>query len=576
MQVRLHSRRFLAGFRPTPWDGLAFALIFGLLLLFGHGVREAWQPLAILQAEPVSLDPANLPAYALYTTLRMLAALAVSFLFTLGYATLAARSARAGKLMIPALDILQSIPVLGYLSFTVTFFLALFPGRMMGAECAAIFAIFTSQAWNMAFSLYQSLTTLPRDLVEVAASLRLTAWQRFWKLDLPYAMPGLVWNMMMSMSGSWFFVVASEALVVGQQQVMLPGIGSYLAVAIDARDLGAVGWVVLTMLVVIILYDQVLFRPLVAWSEKFNLQVTASVTGSGSWLLTLGERARLIQTLLVRPAGRLLSHVAQLPLGPRLRWQAEAPASTPGWPDRLWLAGLTALALWALWSVWHYLAQAVDFHDVLAVFGLGALTLLRVAVLIVLASLVWVPVGVWIGLRPQLAGRVQAMAQFLAAFPANLLFPACVVLIIHFRLDPNVWLSPLLIFGTQWYILFNVVAGAQAFPAEYREVASNLQIRGGLWWRKVMLPGIFPYFLTGALTASGGAWNASIVGEYVSWGNDVLVAKGLGSYIAEHTASGQHPQVLLGILVMAVYVVLFNRLLWRPLQELAERRLSLA
>ena len=229
-----------------------------------------------------------------------------------------------------------------------------------------------------------------------------------------------------------------------------------------------------------------------------------------------------------------------------------------------------------MWSVWHYLAQAVDFHDVLAVFGLGALTLLRVAVLIVLASLVWVPVGVWIGLRPQLAGRVQAMAQFLAAFPANLLFPACVVLIIHFRLDPNVWLSPLLIFGTQWYILFNVVAGAQAFPAEYREVASNLQIRGGLWWRKVMLPGIFPYFLTGALTASGGAWNASIVGEYVSWGNDVLVARGLGSYIAEHTASGQHPQVLLGILVMAVYVVLFNRLLWRPLQELAERRLSLA
>ncbi|VVD95661.1 sulfonate ABC transporter permease [Pandoraea horticolens] len=566
------ARRLL----PNRWDFIAFPLIIGFLMVSSSGIRQTWAPLADLQTEVISLDPANLPEYALRTTLRMLAAMVASLLFTLIYGTLAAKSRRAEKLLVPMLDILQSVPVLGYISFTVTFFLALFPGRVLGAECAAIFAIFTSQAWNMTFSFYQSMRTQPRDLAEVAVNLRLSPWQRFWKLDVPYSMPGLIWNMMMSMSGGWFFVVASEAITVGDKTVTLPGIGAYLATAILQRDLQAVGWVILAMVVVIVIYDQFLFRPMVAWSDKFRLEDTVSQAAPESWVLNVIQRTRAIQFLL-RPFGKLLRTIARMrmPFSLPVSIHSESRTALSRVIDWLWAALLVAMGLTAAWKICAFVLAEVGFPEILRVFGLGLITLVRVIVLIAIASVVWVPLGVLIGLRPKLAERIQPLAQFLAAFPANLLFPIFVVAIVHFHANPDIWLSPLIVLGTQWYILFNVIAGATTFPNDFKEAATNFRIRGWQWWRQIMLPGIFPYYVTGAITASGGAWNASIVSEYVQWGDDKLAAHGLGAYIAQTTAAGDYPRILLGIAVMALFVVLFNRLLWRPMYAIAENKLRL-
>lgn len=568
------ARRLL----PNRWDLIAMPLVIGFLLFFSITARETWAPIATLQSEVISLDPGNLPEYAMRTTLRMLAAMVAALVFTLLYGTLAAKSRRAEKLLVPVLDILQSVPVLGYISFTVTFFLLLFPGRVLGAEFAAIFAIFTSQAWNMTFSFYQSLRMLPRDLVEVSTNLQLSGWQRFWKLDVPFAMPGLIWNMMMSMSGGWFFVVASEAITVGDQTITLPGIGSYLALAIAQKDLHAVGCVILTMIVVILIYDQFLFRPLVAWADKFRMENTASQTAAPeSWVLNLIQRTRLIQRLL-RPFSRAISRLGNMRLNlPRAARQAmtsDNPATSRR-IDWIWGTLIALLTAYALYHIVLYVGTEVTIAEVGHVLLLGFFTLLRVAGLIFIASLIWVPLGVMIGLRPALAEKIQPLAQFLAAFPANLLFPVFVIVILRYQLNPDIWLSPLIVLGTQWYILFNVIAGASAFPNDYKEAATNFRIRGWLWWRKVMLPGIFPYYVTGAITASGGAWNASIVSEFVSWGQDKVVAHGLGAYIAQTTAAGDFPKITLGVVVMAIFVVAFNRLVWRPMYAVAENKLRL-
>jgi NitT/TauT family transport system permease protein len=567
------ARRLL----PNRWDLIALPLVIGFLLFFSIGARETWAPISTLQSEVISLDPSNLPEYAMRTTLRMLAAMVASLIFTLVYGTLAAKSRRAEKLLVPVLDILQSVPVLGYISFTVTFFLLLFPGRVLGAECAAIFAIFTSQAWNMTFSFYQSLRMLPRDLEEVAQNIQLSGWQKFWKLDVPFAMPGLVWNMMMSMSGGWFFVVASEAITVGDKTITLPGVGSYLATAIAQQDMQAVGYVIVAMVAVILIYDQFLFRPLVAWADKFRMEDTASQGGSPeSWVLNLIQRTRFIQRVL-RPVVRAITRIGHMRLSlPRSK---SAPVHYSEARSRLidfiWGVVIAALTLYVLYRIAIYVGTEVTFSEVWHVFGLAMITLLRVVLLIVVASLIWVPLGVLIGLRPRLAGKIQPLAQFLAAFPANLLFPVFVIVILHYQLNPDIWLSPLIVLGTQWYILFNVIAGASAFPNDFREAAANFRIRGWLWWRKVMLPGIFPYYVTGAITASGGAWNASIVSEYVSWGQDKVVAHGLGAYIAETTAAGDFPKITLGVVVMSLFVVAFNRLVWRPMYAIAENKLRL-
>jgi NitT/TauT family transport system permease protein len=561
--------------RPNIWDIVALILVIGAMVLIVYGGEQTTLPLSSLDITPVSLDPIHLPLYALRTIMRMLLAIVCSTVFTFIYAAVAAKSRRAEMVLIPLLDILQSVPILGFLTFTVVFFMNLFPGNVLGAELACVFAIFTSQAWNMTFSMYQSIRNVPKDLEEATQSFHLSTWQRFWRLDVPFAMPGLIWNAMMSMSGGWFFVVASEAITVGNSTVTLPGIGSYVALAIQKQNLAAVGYAILTMLLVIIAYDQLLFRPIVTWADKFRFEQTASGDPPTSWMLDLFRRTRALRALTLPFAAlnRAFSNL-RVDVPPALQ-----PKARGGPPSRLldaiWFVLIAVSTGYAAYLAYRYLSANLGPSDVLAAVGYGLITLARVVVLIALATLVWVPIGVWIGLRPKVAERVQPLAQFLAAFPANLAFPVFVSLIVHFGLNANIWLSPLMILGTQWYILFNVIAGASAFPTDLREAASSFHLEGWRWWQKAILPGIFPYYITGAITASGGSWNASIVAEVASWGDTHLTATGLGSYIANATEAGDYPRVVLGIAVMCVLVTLFNRLLWRPLYAYGERRLRL-
>jgi NitT/TauT family transport system permease protein len=557
----------------SRWDILAVLLILGLLVFLGEASRNLFEPLAELQRQPPSLDPRNLPEYAARTTLRMLIAMVLSLFFTFTYATLAAKSRSAERLLVPLLDILQSVPILGFISITVVFFMSLAPGRVLGAEFASIFAIFTSQAWNMAFSFYQSLRTVPIELEEAARNFRLSAWMRFWRLDVPFAMPQLIWNMMMSMSGSWFFVVASEAISVGNTTVTLPGVGSYIALAIERRNLAAVCWAIGTMLVVILIYDQVLFRPLVAWADRFRFEQEPGAPPPQSWVFDVLRRSRIIERLTQPVAG-----LWRLSL--RRQKNDKAPAGALAKRAGRSLALLSAavvfvLAAVTLWQLAQFAVEGLALRDVGVTMVLGFATLARVVVLIAVATLIWVPIGVWVGTRPRVANFMQPIAQFLAAFPANLLFPIVVSGIVAWQLNPNIWLSPLMILGTQWYILFNVIAGAAAIPAELRSVAVNLRVRGWLWWRRVALPAVLPYYVTGAITASGGSWNASIVAEVASWGDVHLHAEGLGAYIAEQTDAGDFHRIVLGIAVMSLFVVVVNRVFWRPLYRYAERKFRL-
>lgn len=651
----------------SRYDLLVIPLILSLLYLLTLAFRGAAAPFGPGAPDlTVSLEPANLPYYGLRSLFRMAVAVLFSLLFTFTVATLAAKSPRAERLIIPALDFLQSLPILGFLTVTTAIFLGLFRGSLWGLEAASIFAIFTSQVWNIAFSFYHSLVTVPKELQEAATQFRLSPWQRFWRLEVPFATPSLVWNTMMSVSGGWFFVVASEVIpVVGRdREQYLPGLGSYLAVAIQQANFSAMAYTALAVLVLILVYDQLFFRPIVAWAEKFKFEGSGSGDVPTSWMLTLLQRSRFVPRLTALPAGL----VGGLTLGAGRRdrpGRPLEPTRTQGqrslWADRLWALAFAALSLALVGGFVSYLfgpglgfangrmlrpnpnlnamtgpglaarfraagvaagenhtvwlsslcaateagtrlgaevqdllaavpaptdlaaacalplapAGRVAWLEVLEVFVLGLYTALRVVVLVAVATLVWTPVGVFIGLRPRLAQGVQPLAQFLAAFPANLLFPVAVILIVRFGLSAEVWTAPLMILGAQWYILFNVIAGATAIPNDLREAARVSSLRGWPWWRRLVLPGIFPAFVTGGITASGGAWNASIVAEVVSWGDTTLVATGLGAYIACWSTGEFNPHVALGMLMMGLYVLGFNRLLWRRLYRLAETRYRL-
>ncbi len=570
---------------PNLYDLLALAIVFSILIAVVHASRGAVMPLGAPGATDIHLGVIYLPYYALRTTLRMFIAMGFSLLFTFTYATLAAKSHRAEKIMIPLLDVLQSVPILGFLAFLVPFFVNLVPNSVAGFEIACIFAIFTSQAWNMAFSFYQSLRNVPLDLIEVARGFNLTPWQRFWQLETPFAMPSLIWNMMMSMSGGWFFVVAAEAISYNNNTTKLPGIGSYIDAATAKGENGAILAAVAMMAVVILAYDQLLFRPLVAFSSRFRVELTAGQEQERSWVRDYFLRTSWLRPLSAKPAD-LFNRMALLRLSLPRRKRVHAPnvvASSSRRGDIVFftLAGLIGVCL--AYLVITYFAAHFTLDDVLHVLVLTLFTMIRVVVGILLATVVWVPIGIWIGLSPKWADRLQPFAQFLAAFPANVVFPLAVLLIVTFGLNPNIWLSVLIVFGTQWYILFNVIAGAQAFPNDLREAARSFRVHGFDWWAKVIIPGVFPYYVTGALTASGGSWNAAIVAEYVKAGlkqggevkNYTEVAQGIGSYIAIATDKGVNEKIWLGVAVMSAVVIVYNRVLWRPLFMLGEKRLRL-
>ncbi len=568
--VSIEARRLL----PSRWDLLAAILVMGFLVAFVDVSRFLVHPLSSISGDYLKLNPADLPGYALRTSLRMLIALAVSLVFTFTYATWAAKNPRAGTLLVPLLDILQSIPILSFLSITIVWFLSLSPGRIFGAELACVFTIFTGQAWNMAFSFYQSLRTVPPELEEAGRMFGLNGWARFWRIEAPFAMPSLIWNMMMSMSGGWFFVTLSEAISVGKTNIALPGVGSWIAVAIAQKNLPAIFQAILAMLVVILIYDQLLFRPLVAWADRFRVSSEPSEEAPQSWALTVYRRSRLLD-LLTTPFEQMMRwsyhwHPPSFGIKAAVRDVDSRVA------DIIWYTLLGLLGTLAAWRITVFFEQAnFSWSDAATAFGYGIITLMRVMVLIALASIVWTPIGVYVGLRPKLTAIVQPVAQFLAAFPNNLLFPLVVSLIVFWNASPDIWLSPLIVLGTQWYILFNVIAGASTMPQELRDAAENFGVHGWLWWKRVALPAVFPFYVTGAITASGGAWNASIAAEVASWGSHTLRAHGLGAYIADAVNAGDFHHVVLGTIVMSFFVVVVNRLLWRPLYWYAERKFRL-
>jgi NitT/TauT family transport system permease protein len=562
-----------------PAFGLAdVAVILGALVILalvakvGAGTLVAFTPPKNVPS--ISLDPRNLPYYAARSTLRMFVGLLWSLIFTLGYGYAAAKSRKAERVLVPLLDILQSIPVLGFLSITVTGFIALFPGSLLGLEFASIFAIFTSQAWNMTFSFYQSLRTIPKELEEAANLYRLSGWQRFTKLEVPSGAIGLVWNAMMSFGGGWFFVAASEAISVLNQKYTLPGLGSYVQAAVDAQDMRALGFALLTMAVVIVTVDQVFWRPLIAWSDKFRLEQSASAQPPGSWLYDLIRRANLTDVLGrgLQPLGDALTRRLNRLTPPR------PPRPDPGSTtlgDRVFDGLLLVLVVLLAALGAHFVLSTVGLGEVVKAIGLGLATLARVLVLLVFATVVWTPLGVAIGFSPRLARYLQPVVQFLASFPANFIFPFATLLFIRDHIDINYGCIALMALGSQWYILFNAIAGAQSIPTELREMADDFNLRGATRWRKLIGPGIFNSWVTGAIAAGGGAWNASIVSEIVSWGNTTLSARGLGSYIAEATGKGDWPRITLGVSVMSLYVVGLNRTVWRRLYALAETRYHL-
>jgi NitT/TauT family transport system permease protein len=555
------------------------AVLLGVLTLLylaaqiGSGALVSFQPPT--DVPEVSLDPANLPYYAGRSTLRMFIALGASLIFTFIYGYVAAKSRRAERVLIPLLDVLQSVPVLGFLSITVTGFIALFPGSLVGLEMASIFAIFTSQVWNMTFSFYHSLRSLPRELDEAVTLYRLPRWQRFFRLEVPAATIGLLWNAMMSFGGGWFFVSASEAISVLNQEYTLPGIGSYVATAIGAENLGAILLAVLTMGVVILLVDQFFWRPLVAWADKFKLERSAAAEAPRSWVLDILRASRIPSaiTAVISPVSEALNNfiARRSPMG---MMQAEHSGHTAN--DRVYngilLVVVVGLGLFGI----NFVLREVGLNEVIQATLMGFATFFRVLVLLTVSTVIWVPIGVAIGFNPRLSQLAQPVVQFLASFPANFLFPFATLFFIRARVDLNWGGILLMALGAQWYILFNSIAGAMSIPSDLREMARNMGVRRWQLWRSLIIPGIFGAWVTGGITATGGAWNASIVAEIVGWGDTTLRAYGLGEYIASATEVGDWPRIVLGVGLMCVFVVAMNRLFWRRLYDLSERRFRLA
>lgn len=563
---------------PNYWDLIAIVLVFTVIIILAWGTKQMLKPYHVGQVIPISLAIKNLPHYALRTILRLFIAMTFSLIFTFTIGTFAAKNKHAERLLIPIIDILQSLPVLFFLSITITAFIVLFNGSMLGVECASIFAVFTSQVWNMTLSFYQSMRTVPQDLREAARMFRLNAWQKFWRVEVPFAMPGLLWNMMMSMSGSWFFVTASEALSVANSNITLPGIGSYISLAISQANIAAIVYAIITMLLVIILYDQLLFRPLVYWCEKFKAEQDedAKDISSTSLVVTIFQKTKFLQIF-----SKWLDLLGEFFINPPFFRSAKTSiikspkTSHTKFFITLYYIILGIAVLIGLLFITKFIYTNFTAHEIFQVFLMGIFTALRVFSLIIISSLIWLPVGVWIGLRPKVAEYIQPLIQFLAAFPANLFFPVAAMLFLKFKLNVEIWVAPLMVLGTQWYILFNVIAGASALPKDLKQAAAMLKVKGFLRWRKLILPGIAPFFITGAITAAGGAWNASIVAEVINWGSIKLQATGLGTYIANNTSSGDITRVVLGTIIMGILVLLINRLIWRPLYNIAVERYNI-
>lgn len=535
----------------------------------------------------IDLSFTALPAYAGYSLLRMLFGYLLSLIFTLVYGHIAATHRYAGVIMVPILDILQSIPILSFLPAVILALVAIFPSSNIGLELASVILIFTSQAWNMTFSFYHSVRTQPADLQEVATITHLRPWQRFLTLELPSSMIGLIWNSMMSWAGGWFFLMASEQFTLGSRSFQLPGLGSYLQAAANTGNTGALLLGLATLIVLIILLDLLFWRPLVAWADKFKIELSSGSDAPHSPVLDILRRSAFIAFLnhrIFSPIGRAIARLLNR-LQPLDTDRSSSPAQEKMRPLKtgrivsyIFVILLAAFVLWGLWEMILLLTQvnlATWGNLLLAAFATWLRTLAAL-----LIGLAWtVPLGVAIGLSPRWSRRLQPVVQVVASIPATALFPVLLLALVGLPGGLSLAAILLMLLGTQWYILFNVIAGAMAIPSDLREATTVYHVSGWRRWRTLILPSIFPYLVTGMLTASGGAWNASIVSEYVQFNNHIVSTIGLGASIASAAASDapNHFAVLLaGTLLMALFVVILNRLVWKRLYVLAERRYTLA
>ena len=548
------------------------ALLYALVRV-GGGLHAPFNPSTYPSRIPV--DPADLPYDAARSLLRMFIGLAASLVFTFAYATAAARSRRAATVLLPILDILQSVPVLGFLSVTVTAFIALFPHSVLGLEAASIFAVFTAMAWNMTFAFYQALITQPAELDEAARVLRLTRWQRFWTLDVPSGAIPLVWNGMMSFGGAWFFLSASEAISVAGHTYALPGVGSYAASALVEGNLAGVGEAIAAMIVMILATNVLFWRPLVAWSERFRTEQSSGAETPRSSILWVLRRSR-IPPALSRSLDPLREGMdrATRPLG-----LADSPLQVDQRRRRagdvVFGAVVVAACAYGAYAALDYVERTIGLGAFPHAFFLGSITFARVIVIVIGSTLLWVPLGIVIGLSPRATRLAQPVVQIAASFPANLIYPAVVAAFVVLHIGLN-WGGILLMsLGAQWYVLFNVIAGASAVPSDLREAITALRLPRWERWKALYLPAVIPAYVTGGITAAGGAWNASIVAEVVDYGSHHLVAEGIGAYITEATARGDFPAIFVGVVVMSVYVVATNRLVWRRAYRIAEERFAL-
>ncbi len=531
----------------------------------------------------ISLAYTALPAYAGYSLLRMILGYLLSLIFTLVYGHIAATNRRAGMVMVPLLDILQSIPILSFLPVVLLALVAVFPNSNVGLELSSVILIFTSQAWNMTFSFYHSIRTQPKDLQEFSAVARLRPWQRFLKLEVPSGMIGLIWNSMMSWSGGWFFLMASEQFTLGSRSFQLPGLGSYLQLAAYTKNIGAVVAGLVTLIVLIILLDLLFWRPLVAWADKFKIELSSGDDAPYSPVLDALRRSALVAWInhrVFRPIGLFLAatlnRLQPLP-GSSIREAEEQPArriSLRRVIRLLFLVVLLAIVVVGIWSLIHMLIQ-VNLPTWAGLLVATFATWLRTLAAL-LIGIVWtVPVGVAIGLSPRWSRRLQPVVQVVASIPATAVFPILLGILIALPGGLSLAAVLLMLLGTQWYILFNVIAGAMAVPSDLLEATTVYHVTRWRRWRTLILPAIFPYLVTGLLTASGGAWNASIVSEYVQFNGQTLNTIGLGASIASAANAGDYPKLLAGTLLMAIFVVLLNRLIWKRMYALAERRYTL-
>lgn len=544
------------------------ALFYGVLV-----IGRTWLGPFTAEVE-ISRNPWALPVYAGYSLLRMTIAYFLSLAFTLVYGYIAAYNPRAERFMIPLLDVLQSIPVLSFLPGVMLAMVALFPGRQLGVEAGAILLIFTGQVWNMVFSFYASLKSIPNEMREAAKIYGFSWWQRFVQMELPFSVIGLVWNSMMSVAGGWFFLMACEMFVLGSRDFRLPGLGSYLQTAASAGDTRSILWGIATMIGVIVLLDQFVWRPVIAWAEKFKVEQVESTEAPHSWVLNLIRRSSGLASLrqrTVKPLGeKLMLHFSHSHSG-------EEPAehsSKKIWIVRILGAALLAGVGYGVVRVAMVLSglQGGELHE--AGVGLVA-TFLRVNLALLIGALWTIPAGVAVGFNPRLARIAQPLAQIAASVPATALFPVVLLILIRIGGGLGVGSIILLLLGTQWYILFNVIAGAMAIPTDLKEACSVFHLQGWGRWRKLILPGIFPYLVTGLITASGGAWNVSIVAEYFHFKGHIYTTVGLGATISQATDAGNFRLLLAATMIMAATVVTINRLVWRRLYALAETRFRL-